>query len=423
MMSQSVVSLSGWAMLSSRPATGPPSSANGMSTDADARATSRRSAASASIISRRWNARTDYNQSAYYDNDDPSMRFWDGYDVFAQTAEAQAYVESQSGETPFMLVLSWGPPHNPYQTAPQEYRDLYDPSSIELRPNVPPEMAEDARKWLAGYYAHCSAIDKSVGDIMRTLDKRGISDDTVLVFASDHGDMLGSQGWTRKQKPWDESIRVPFLLRYPGKYGREARETKAFLNAHDIMPTLLGVCDLPIPDSVEGRDFSGALDGETIESACRVDTGSYGALLACFHPFGEWSRPIAEKSIAASERLVTPIVRRWQVLGCFMTTRPTPTNWRISSTARNTPRYRLSWRRACSENWTRSATNFLMAWRISRCGAIRWTTAAQSLSGCRGETCLARSPTGPPTRRRSAGMACCGDRSAAIARHLPAARQ
>lgn len=233
----------------------------------------------------------DYNQSAYYDNDDQTMRFWDGYDVFAQTADAQRYIQSQAGQKPFMLVLSWGPPHNPYQTALKKYRDMYDPQSIELRPNVPAHMADDARQWLAGYYAHCTAIDKSVGDIMETLDENGLSDNTVLVFASDHGDMLGSQGWTRKQKPWEESIRVPFLLRYPQKYGvarrhchlREVREAAPFLNAHDIMPTLLGVCGLPIPASVDGRDLSPALADENIESN--------GALLACFHPFGEWSRP------------------------------------------------------------------------------------------------------------------------------------
>lgn len=225
----------------------------------------------------------DYNQSAYYLNNDPTLRIWDGYDVFAQTADAQRYIESQSKKQPFMLVLSWGPPHNPYETAPMEYRDMYDPLDIQLRPNVPAEMASDARAWLAGYYAHCTAIDRSVGDIMETLDENGLSENTVLVFASDHGDMLGSHGWTRKQKPWEESIRVPFLLRYPQKYGREARDVSPFLNAHDIMPTLLGVCGLPIPASVDGRDFSPALAGENFES--------HGALLACFHPFGEWSRP------------------------------------------------------------------------------------------------------------------------------------
>ncbi|MCY3781442.1 MAG: sulfatase [Chloroflexi bacterium] len=226
----------------------------------------------------------DYNRSAYYDGDDPTKRIWEGYDVFAQTSAAEQYIRSQPRDRPFLLVLSWGPPHNPYETAPQQYRDMYDERDIELRPNVTAEMADDAREWLAGYYAHCSAIDKSVGDIMATLDDLDLADDTVLVFASDHGDMLGSQGTIRKQKPWDESIRVPFLLRYAGKYGSEAREVDPFLNAHDIMPTMLGVCGLPIPESVEGRDFSAALDGENVESQ--------GALLACFHPFGEWHRGV-----------------------------------------------------------------------------------------------------------------------------------
>ncbi len=226
----------------------------------------------------------DYNRSAYYAGDDDTKQYWDGYDVFAQTADARSYIESRSGERPFMLVLSWGPPHNPYETAPKRFRDMYAAAAITLRPNVPAEMADAAREWLAGYYAHCSAIDHSVGELVRTLDDCGLADDTVLVFASDHGDMLGSQGLERKQKPYEESIRVPFLLRYPANYGRQPREASSFLNAHDIMPTLLGICDLPIPDTVEGSDASPTLSGASTPSDC--------ALLACFHPFGEWTRAV-----------------------------------------------------------------------------------------------------------------------------------
>ncbi len=224
----------------------------------------------------------DYNRSAYYANDDPTMRYWEGYDVFAQAEDAQAFIRSQDTDQPFLLVLSWGPPHDPYETAPQEYRDLYHPQDIQLRPNVPHDMAADAREWIAGYYAHCTAIDKSVGDILKTLDDCGHGEDTVLVFASDHGDMLGSQGMQRKQKPFDESIRVPFLLRYPAKYGRAGQSVDCFLNAHDIMPTLLGICDLPIPGGVDGRDYSSDIDSPAGDDE--------GALLACFHPFGEWHR-------------------------------------------------------------------------------------------------------------------------------------
>lgn len=207
-------------------------------------------------------------------------RFWDGYDVFAQTADAQAYIRSHGDEKPYLLVLSWGPPHNPYDTAPAAYRALYEPQHITLRPNVPPEMADDAREWLAGYYAHCTAIDRSVGDVLATLDAAGQADNTIVVFASDHGDMLGSHGQERKQRPWNESICVPFLLRVPG---REGQQVDALLNAHDIMPTLLSLCGLPIPETVEGRDFAATLDGGP-------DPSGGAALLACFHPFGEYAR-------------------------------------------------------------------------------------------------------------------------------------
>ena len=222
----------------------------------------------------------DYNHSAYYAGDSAAKLHWDGYDVFDQTAAAQTYIQQHKGDKPYLLVLSWGPPHNPYETAPDDYRALYRPEDIALRPNVPPEMADDARRWLAGYYAHCSAIDNSVGDILKTLEETGQADNTIVVFASDHGDMLGSQGEERKQRPWDESIRVPFLMRVPGQ---AAREVDAMLNAHDIMPTLLGLCDLPIPDTVEGRNFAPVLDGGD-------DPAGGAALLACFHPFGEWTR-------------------------------------------------------------------------------------------------------------------------------------
>jgi arylsulfatase A-like enzyme len=120
-----------------------------------------------------------------------------------------------------------------------------------------------------------------VGEILRTLEREGIADDTLFVFTSDHGDMLGSHGLQRKQKPWDESIRVPFLLRYPARLGWDGGALDALIDAPDIMPTLLGLCDLPIPESVEGLDFSGYLAGGP-------DPSDGAALIACYQPFGEW---------------------------------------------------------------------------------------------------------------------------------------
>jgi arylsulfatase A-like enzyme len=225
----------------------------------------------------------DYNHSPYYAQDSEEKRYWDGYDAVAQTADAEAYIRDHAeDDSPFFLMLSWGPPHAPYDTAPAEYQALYDPETLELRPNVPEEAAAETREWLAGYYAHCTALDDCMGRLLDTLDSCGIADDTLVLFLSDHGDMLGSHGRTKKQQPWDESIRIPFLLRYPNLPGWQPRETDALINIPDVMPTLLGLCGLPIPDSVEGVDFSGHIRGGD-----NPDGG--GAVLTCPHPFGQWS--------------------------------------------------------------------------------------------------------------------------------------
>lgn len=226
----------------------------------------------------------DYNRSVYY-ADGPERLTWEGYDAEAQTRCAQAYIRGQGRDKakPFLLVLSWGPPHNPYHTAPQRFREMYDPAKIELRPNVPPSAHAAARRDLAGYYAHCTALDTYVGDLLKTLEDTGLADDTLFVFTSDHGDMLGSQGQQRKQRPWDESIRVPFLLRCPALHGSNGREITQPIAEPDIMPTLLRICGLDVPKTVEGRDLSGLVTG-------KGDPRVEAALIACYAPFGEWTR-------------------------------------------------------------------------------------------------------------------------------------
>ena len=238
-----------------------------------------------------------YNQSAYYAGDSDEKRQWEGYDAIAQTHDAQRYIREHDRDRPFLLMLSWGPPHAPYGTAPKEYRALYDPEDIVLRPNVPAgDVEKDPRlkdlpkrkrqtrieEDLAGYYAHCTALDTCIGDLLATIQECGIQEDTLFCFTSDHGDMLGSHGRFKKQQPWEESIRVPFLLRYPALLGNKGREVDAPIDAPDIMPTLLGLCGLSIPDTVEGLDYSEYLQG------CE-DPSDGAAVIMCPHPFGQWS--------------------------------------------------------------------------------------------------------------------------------------
>lgn len=200
-----------------------------------------------------------YNHSPYYTGNDPQIKYWDGYDAFAETRDAQAYLkEKAKGGQPFILEIAFGTPHFPHATAPPEYKKLYPPEKMKLAPNVPAELQAAARKELQGYYAHCTALDHCIGELMKTLDETGLAENTIVVFSADHGETMGSHGNrpAQKQVPWDEAARVPFLLRYPAANGPKGVTVKTPLTTPDILPTLLGLAGVPIPKSVEGTDPS-----------------------------------------------------------------------------------------------------------------------------------------------------------------------
>ena len=203
-----------------------------------------------------------YNRSLYYEGNDPAARYWDGYDAIAQTRDACDFIRARAGRNnPYFLMLSLGPPHDPYGTAPEQYQSLYRGREIKLRPNVPQSNAAEAVKSLRGYYAHMAALDDCIARLREAVDAGGQAGDTLFVFTSDHGDMLQSQGLHHKQQPWDESLRVPFLVRYPRLLGRRRRRSSTPIDAPDIMPTLLGLAGLPVPESVQGRNFAPLIAG------------------------------------------------------------------------------------------------------------------------------------------------------------------
>jgi arylsulfatase A-like enzyme len=202
-----------------------------------------------------------YLRSHYYEGDSPVKRHWEGYDAFAQTLDARAYIREHAPDArPFALFVSYGTPHFPHDQLPPGYKELYPASGIRLPPNVPPEMQERARREASGYYAHCEALDRCVGDVVATLDKEGLLDRTVVVFTSDHGEMLGSHGCApfMKQAPWSEAACVPLLIRSPGAV---ARTVATPIGTPDLLPTLLGLAGVRVPHSIEGEDLSGLVRG------------------------------------------------------------------------------------------------------------------------------------------------------------------
>jgi arylsulfatase A-like enzyme len=177
---------------------------------------------------------------------------------------------------PFFLVVSMGPPHDPYG-APEKYMRLYDPGKLTMRRNWRPGVRQAGREQIAAYYAAITAIDDQVGRLMQALKDFGLEKDTIVVFSSDHGDMLGSQGQRLKRKPWEESVRVPGVLRYPAKV-KAGRRVDALLSHVDFAPTLLSLCGVTPPADMQGADLSGVALG-------RTDNGPDSVFFQIFVPF------------------------------------------------------------------------------------------------------------------------------------------
>ena len=162
---------------------------------------------------------------------------------------------------PFFAALSVQPPHNPYiPPATPDRRYYHHPSEIRFRPNVPHVdwIKERAAFDLAGYYGMVENLDDNIGRIRDALKALDIDRETYLVFFSDHGDCLGSHGQWHKSSPWEESIRVPFIVtKVEGANPVPPRVNDAVINHVDIAPTTLGLCGIKPPEWMQGYDYSG----------------------------------------------------------------------------------------------------------------------------------------------------------------------
>ena len=171
---------------------------------------------------------------------------------------AMEFITSHKTDKPFFLTVSFVPPHTPY-TAPEPYRQRYQDTALELLPNVPKGKAEQfARDNLPDYYGMIEALDTDIGRLLSLVDDMGLSENTIVVYTSDHGDQLGSHGYKVKRWPHDESSRIPFILRYPANIRAGQVVTTPF-SAIDMFPTLAGLCELEVPPAIDGVDYSAHL--------------------------------------------------------------------------------------------------------------------------------------------------------------------
>ena len=219
-----------------------------------------------------WYAYNTFNRHLrplYWDNDAGREAFH-YVDQWGPTHEADKAIEIienrqsrfRNPEQPFALVVSMNPPHMPYHLHPKKYLKPYAELSdkqLSARPNIPPagtRWGDYYRKNIRHYYAMITGIDEQFGRILAALDKAGLAEKTVVVFCSDHGNCLGIHDSISKNVPVEESMRIPLLIRYPGKL--RPRRTDLLISVPDLYPTLLDLMGFgrQIPDEVEGTSHA-----------------------------------------------------------------------------------------------------------------------------------------------------------------------
>tara|TARA_R110002073_G_scaffold55697_1_gene142354 strand:- start:22593 stop:24104 length:1512 start_codon:yes stop_codon:yes gene_type:complete len=224
-----------------------------------------------------------YTKMPYYDNDNKEMKIWGEYSPFAITKDANQYLTAHANdEKPFLAVIALGTPHYPHGSAPKKYKDMYPPESLTLNPNVTKEQEERSRKELQGYYAHATATDEAIGNVLDKINELGLLEDTIIVFSADHGEMMGAHGVKAftKQLAWDESIRVPFLISYPSIGKNKGLTVNAPLTTPDILPSLLGLTNIKIPETIEGENLAELInnpDPNTDRAALVMNVAPFGA--------------------------------------------------------------------------------------------------------------------------------------------------
>lgn len=198
-----------------------------------------------------------------------------------ETDVALDYIKNRGNQRdddkPFALFLAWNPPHMPFDQVPRKYTKLYDKYSADellTWENLTEEGKELASPHIKNYYSMISGIDDQFGRIIKALEEQGLDENTIVIFTSDHGEMMGSHGLMNKNVWYNESTLVPFLIRYPGKI-REGVMDDMLFSTIDHYRTIAGLMGLGeyCSDEIKGMDVSERVktgEGEVPESALYI---------------------------------------------------------------------------------------------------------------------------------------------------------
>ena len=209
----------------------------------------------------------DHHLEPHYWNDSEEMIQVKQWSVEHETDRALEFIDKNK-ENPFALIVSWNPPHTPLDLVPQKYVDIYAGKKFKVNPNVlltdvtdhtesvNPRLNftdDEYQEIMRKYFAAVTGVDENFGRLLQKLKDDGLYDDTIIVLTADHGELLCAHRLWSKHVWYEESVAVPFIIKYGDRYikGR----TESVLNGVDIMPTILSLMGLPIPNTVEGVDL------------------------------------------------------------------------------------------------------------------------------------------------------------------------
>jgi arylsulfatase A-like enzyme len=218
-----------------------------------------------------------FSPPAYYHEETPErIGYGPGeYEPTVQTDQAIDFIRRAAHAPdgrPFSLILSYGPPHDPWGPDnvperfwrmfsqidfpnPPNYRDSDDAPYADRWATLSDAERSELESWRRGYHAQVASLDAEFGRLMAALQGSGQADDTIVVFTSDHGEMFGAHGRRAKLIFYEEAARVPFLMRWPGQIP-PGTAPDVCLSTVDILPSLAGLADMAVADDVEGMDLS-----------------------------------------------------------------------------------------------------------------------------------------------------------------------
>jgi choline-sulfatase len=214
--------------------------------------------------------------------------------LHAQGIEGRAAQERGESGQPFFLCVSYHHPHEPFWP-PRDLWDLYEGEEIEI-PAFPDNLEEtystldrwlnhyhglakaptlrdpeSVRRLRRAYYALVTYVDRKVGELLDALEENGFHENTIVVFCSDHGDMLCERGMVQKRTFYEPSSRVPLIVRFPDGWQRGTVRAEP-VNLIDLLPTFLDMAGVDADErlTLDGRSLMGLLDGS--------DTGDWEAI-------------------------------------------------------------------------------------------------------------------------------------------------